>query len=160
MNASELELARSLLRGHRWAALATVRNGTPYASMAAYATAPDLSCLYLHLSRLAPHTQNLLKHPEVALVISAPDDGATDPQTLARLSIQGRLEPIPPGQPGYEQAKTHYIERLPDSAGLFDFSDFMLLRLVPEKLRLVGGFARAYSLSPQELVVAQDAPSS
>lgn len=155
MNTAVKDQVCALLRSQRWAALATMRNDVPYASMVAFVAAPDFSCLYLHLSRLASHTRNLLKNPRVTLVISEQDNGTGDPQTLARLSIQGRLEPFAPDHAGYQEARALYIARLPASEGLFDFSDFMLLRLIPERLRYVGGFARAYDLSPQDLLATE-----
>ena len=50
-----------LLTHYRWAALATAdSNSTPMASMAGFVMGQNASVIYLHLSRLAAHTGNLL----------------------------------------------------------------------------------------------------
>lgn len=151
MDPSTLDHARQLIRTQRWAALATLRQDEPFASMVAYVPAADLSYLLLHLSRLAPHTQNLLKNSHASLVISEPDTGQGDPQTLARVSITGTIAAFMPEAPEYLEAKQRYIARLPDAEMLFGFGDFMLLKLTPRKVRFVGGFAQAHGISPEEL---------
>lgn len=151
MENATLAHVRQLIRAQRWAALATVRNDEPFASMVAYVPAADLSYILLHLSRLAPHTQNLLKNSNASLVIGEPDTGQGDPQTLARVSITGAIAAFLPEAPDYLEAKQRYIARLPDAEMLFGFGDFMLLKLVPRKVRFVGGFAQAHGITPEEL---------
>lgn len=149
---NELRCAAAMIRQHRWAALATIdASGHPAASMVAYATEPDLSAFWLHLSRLASHTKNLLQRGSTSLIISEPDSGRADPQTLARVSVSGTVEEVPRGSETYERGRTHYLHRLPDAKPLFGFGDFILFRLVPTRIRYVGGFARAFDLKPQAL---------
>lgn len=78
-----------LLASSRWAALAVVVEGAPSAAMTSYTLAPDGTALYVHLSQMALHTRALLEEPRAALVVSAPDPGDGDPQTLPRLSLSG-----------------------------------------------------------------------
>jgi len=146
-----IDQARQLLRQQRWAALATLRNDTPLATMVAYVTATDFSCLYLHLSTLAAHSHNLQRNPNISMVISEPDLGSQDPQTLARLTVSGQAEKLDPQQSGHDGIRSLYIGKFPDSEMLFTFSDFSLYRVRPEKLRLVGGFAQAFNITPGQL---------
>lgn len=146
-----LEIAR-LIHAQRWASLATLHDGQPHASMVAYCPAADTSHFLLHLSRLAPHTRYLLDNRQVSLAISEQDDGREDPQTLARLSVEGIIEEIARGSPEYIAGKAIYLDRIPASAPLFDFGDFSLFRFLPTKMRYVGGFARARNLSPVDLL--------
>jgi putative heme iron utilization protein len=122
--------------------------------MVAYACKPDFGGFLLLLSGLSQHTRNLLTSPAASFVISEPDTGAGNPQTLARVSIQGEATPITEDMPGYAEAKAVYKKRLPASSPLFGFGDFILFRLVPRDARFVAGFARAYTLSAQELTEA------
>jgi putative heme iron utilization protein len=145
-----------LIRSQRWASLATVDNGVPYASMVAYVAEPDFSGFILHLSLLSAHTQHLLAEPRASLIISEPDMGKGDPQTLARVGIQGTVKEMPRAESEYEEARRLYIERLPDSEMLFSFGDFILFRLVAKKARFIGGFARATTLSPSQLRAAAE----
>lgn len=141
-----------LLRSQRWAAMASLdHNQLPFASMVAYAQSNDMCCLYLHLSRLASHVQNITRNPRVSLVVSEPDDGVGNPQELARLSLSGDVQIIERDSPEYEEARTCYLRRLPDSEHLFEFADFNLFRLDLLKGRYVGGFGNAFSLSMEEL---------
>ena len=143
-------LAR-VIRGQRWAALATRGQEAPLASMVAYACEPDFGGFFMLLSGLSLHTRNLLTSPPASLVISEPDSGVGNPQTLARVSIQGEAKPLREDSPGYAEAKAVYEKRLPASAPLFGFEDFSLFRLVPHEARFIAGFARAYTVSAEEL---------
>jgi putative heme iron utilization protein len=149
-NADEQQQLWALIAGQRQAALATLHNGRPAISMVTYAQAHD-GCFLLHLSALAQHTGDLLAQPELALLISEPDKGTRNPQTLQRLSIEGRAECLERGSAEYEAAKAIYLQRLPQSEITFSLGDFSLFRIVPERARFVAGFGRAYDLSHEQL---------
>jgi len=149
--ADELQGAIALMRGQRWAALATAEDNVPYVSSVAYACEDDLSGFLLHLSRLASHTARLLRNPRAALLVSEPDDGRSDPQTLARLRMTGRMEHVARQSKDYAASRETYLTRLPESEPLFAFSDFELFRFVPKDIRYVAGFARAYTFTPGQL---------
>jgi putative heme iron utilization protein len=152
MEATERKILARLIRGGRWAALATVGDRAPLASMVAFACEPGFAGFLLHLSRLSAHTRNLLSTPSASIAISEPDTAQVDnPQTLARVSIQGEARPLPKQSPGYEEAKALYEKRFPESSPLFGFEDFLLFRLLPKEARFVAGFARAYTVSGEEL---------
>lgn len=140
-----------LISSQRWAALATLAENGPLASMVAYVAEPGLGGFLLHLSRLAAHTCNLLQDARASLVITEPDTGEGDPQTLARVSMQGRVVSLSRDSKEFSVARTAYIHRLPASERLFGFSDFVLFRLQPIDVRYIGGFARAYTLSGEQL---------
>ncbi|OOZ38605.1 hypothetical protein BOW53_14940 [Solemya pervernicosa gill symbiont] len=141
-----------LIRSQRWAALATLqKDGTPLASMVAYAFDDNFSQLYLHLSQLAAHTGNLLERPTISLVISEPDDGRKDPQTLARLTLNGEVTAVKPDSQTYTLGKARYLGQLPESEQLFEFGDFALYAFQSVDVRYVGGFARAWSFNQSDL---------
>ena len=141
----QLAVAR-LIRAQRWAGLATAdENGAPQAAMVAYAFNDQFTEFYIHVSQLSTHTKQMLAKPTISLVISEPDTGEGDPQTLARLSISGLVRTIERGSKDYEKAKNAYLNRLPTAEQLFGFGDFVLFALVPESIRFVGGFAQAHS---------------
>lgn len=143
-----------LLLASRWAALAVVVDGAPAAAMTSYALAPDGAALYLHLSQMALHTRALLTEPRAALVVSAPDTGEGDPQTLPRLSLSGVALALVPGTPEYEAGRAAFVGRFPDAAERFDLADFVLFRFEPADARWVGGFARALRMSGAQLAEA------
>ena len=143
---------RQLLLTQRWAAVASLReDGGPAAAFVAYVPEPGFNGFLLHISRLAAHTRNLLQRPALALAISEPDTGRGDPQLLARITIQGSASVIPRGTPDYLESRECYLGKLPDAEQLFGFEDFVLVRLHPQEARYVGGFARAFHLTAEQL---------
>ena len=140
-----------LISGQRWAALATLSEDGPLASMVAYVPESGVSGFLLYLSRLAAHTRNLLQDARASLVITQSDSGEGDPQTLARVSLQGKVVALNRDSEGFTAARAAYIRRLPEAELLFGFSDFVLFRLEPAEVRYIGGFARAYTLNGEQL---------
>jgi hypothetical protein len=154
MNLQEQQLMADLIRNRHWAALATQGPEGPEASWVAYVPEADFGGFLLHLSTLAAHTRNLLANPRAGLAISEPERDGEDPQTLARVMIQGRIVVLPRNSEDYQKAAWHYQEQLPGSAPRLEFGDFLLLRLTPARIRFVGGFARAYTLDDTALRAA------
>ncbi len=146
MHLQEQQIMADVIRKRCWAALATYGPDGPEASWTAYVAEADFSGFLLHLSTLSAHTRNLLADPRVSLAISEPERDSEDPQTLARVMIQGHIAIIVKDASDYQEAARRYQERLPDSIPRFAFGDFLLLRLTPVRARFVGGFARAYTV--------------
>ena len=151
MKHEELAVVASLIRGSRQGALGTLHNGAPFVSMVAYAPEPSFGGYLLHLSRLSPHTRHLLEAPAAALLIAERDDDRDDVQTLARITLMGDARPIDLADPAYPTARDCYLARLPAAELLFTFPDFLLFRMAPREARYIGGFARAYTLTPEHL---------
>jgi putative heme iron utilization protein len=149
-SAVRLEIARLVL-DQRWAALATLHQGLPLASMVAYASEPGLEGLLFFVSELALHTRNLLEEPRASLAITAPDTGEGDPQLLPRVTLGGRAEPVERETDAFAQAGARYLAHFPDAAPRFGLSDFLMFRFVVSDARYVGGFARAVTLTGEQL---------
>lgn len=154
MDEQVLRAVGTLLREQRWAALATQRDGQPLAAQVAFVAEPGLGSCLLHLSRLSAHTRQLRAEPRAALAVGAPDDGREDPQTLARVTLEGRAEPLPRDAADWPAARARYLARLPAAALWFDFGDFALFRFAVTRARFVGGFANAHTLRPDDLRAA------
>lgn len=147
-----MQRLRRLLRDSRWMTLATVRDGAPYASWVAGVAEDDLSGLLLHLSGLALHTRHLATDPRASLSISEPDtDPQTDPQQLARISLQGRVMRLARDANDYAAARAGYLRRLPQAAQQFELGDFDLYRFVPDSGRYISGFGGIHRIGPAEL---------
>ncbi len=155
---SQLARLARLAGEKRWAALATVgADGLPMASMVGYVTDGSPAVVYLHLSRLAAHTGNLLANGGAALVVSEEDDGSADPQECARVTLQGKARAVARDSDEYRRARALYLQRLPASERLFDFPDFTLFRLEVDEARFVGGFGQARTFSAADLRQAAQA---
>ena len=137
-----------LLSKERIAHLATLRGGAPMASMTLYLADKTLSAFYVHVSRLAWHTQDMLHDPRVALSIAETDDGRADPFTLMRVSIRGEATQL---QGEHPALKAKWLERFPQQAINFELADFSFWRIIPRDARFVAGFGRIHNLSAADL---------
>jgi heme iron utilization protein len=121
--------------------------------MVAFAIAPDGSALVLHLSTLAAHTRHLLAEPRVSLLLSEPDQpDVDDVQTLARLTIYGQAQLLTPDDAVYADCRSAYLRRFAAAEMRFGFADFVLVRVVVDQARFVGGFAQARTLAQSQLI--------
>jgi putative heme iron utilization protein len=150
-SASEQTLAR-LIRDTRLAALGTIHNGEPNLAMMAVAFESDFSAFYIHVSKLGKHTGDMENDPHMSLLLTEADDHRPDPQTLARVSIQGTATVLLRDNPDYARVKTLYLKRFPEAEQLFSLGDFNLWKITPKGGRFVAGFGRAFNLVPEALI--------
>ncbi len=136
-----------LITGARTGVLLTLRNGHPFGSHVPYLLGADWSCAYLHLSRLALHTQHLLEDSRVSLFIAEPDEPGKNPLALQRLNVQGTARILPVDHESYESVKQRYLAKFPQSKMMFGFGDFALWELRMRDAHLVLGFGQAYQAS-------------
>ncbi len=145
MDAETGQLLKNLLRKERIAHLGTLRSGAPMVSMTLYLPAPDFSAFYVHVSRLAWHTQDMLQDARVALSIAESDDARADPFTLMRVTIRGEAAQITDGP------KDAWLARFPEQASNFQLADFSFWRITPRDARFVAGFGTILNLSAKDL---------
>lgn len=118
--------------------------------MILYAVSSDFAQFYIHTSRLALHTQDILKDLRVSLMIAETDTGDKDPQTLVRVSIRGEAVAVPATAADYEEAKTVYLEKFPEATFNFTLGDFSIYRIVPRTARYVTGFGQIFNLTAED----------
>jgi len=138
----------TLIRGQRIAHLATLRQAAPMASMTLYLPGADFAAFYVHVSRLAWHTQDMAQDGRVALSIAEADDGRADPFTLQRITIRGNATNLEGEQP---ELQRQWLTCFPEQAINFELADFSFWRIAPRDARFVAGFGRIHSLSAAEL---------
>ena len=112
---SELHVLRSLLLGRSTAALATLHDGRPAASMIPFATLVSGAgpLVVTHVSGLAAHTRDMRSSPEVSLLVTGPEAAESMPQSLPRVSLSARAEFIPLDHPDYPVLKAGYLAKFP-----------------------------------------------
>lgn len=145
-----IEAAQELLAQTRAGALGSINpDGSPLVTLVAVATMADGAPLLL-LSRIAAHTQNILRNPSASLLIEGTSDDP-DPMTAPRLSINGILMALE----GHEVAasKVRFIEKHPGSEAYDTELDFSYFRLAIESARFNQGFGRFRKLGPDDLLV-------
>ncbi len=108
--------------------------GYPHGSYVTFAMhGPDPVFL---ISKLATHTQNLMKDPRASLM--AHESHAEDPLANGRVTLLGpcvRLEDD-------GEARAAYLAVQPQAEYYVDFADFSFYRLTVESLRYIGGYGR------------------
>jgi hypothetical protein len=146
MDSETALLLRKLVFQERTAHLATLRGGAPMASMTLFLPEPDLSAFYVHVSRLAWHTQDMAQDARVALSIAETDDRRPDPFTLMRVTVRGEAFQLKDNL-----LKQRWLERFPEQAINFELADFSFWKIAPRDARFVAGFGRIHNLSAAEL---------
>ena len=148
MDAATRSALARLLRAERIAHLATLRGAAPMASMTLYMPSRDFAAFYVHVSRLAWHTQDMLQDPRVALSIAETDDRRRDPFTLMRVSIRGDAVQFIDKQ---ESLKAAWLARFPEQAINFELADFSFWQITPRDARFVAGYGSIHNLSATDL---------
>lgn len=146
------QIAWRLIHDMRHAVLGTLDpdSGTPLLTRIAVQTDRDGTPLAL-LSGLAAHSRALAADSRAGLLIT---DGAAikgDVMTHARLSIQAIAVPADPDP----LRRSAWLERDPKARVYIDLPDFRFWRIEPQRALLNAGFARAYVLSPADLLAAR-----
>jgi putative heme iron utilization protein len=145
MSNDEVQAAwEKLVEQVRTGVLLTLRNGHPFGSHVPYLLGDDWSHAYLHLSRLAFHTQHLLADSRMSLFIAEPDRPGKNPSALQRINLQGQAAILAPTHASYETVKQRYLDKFPQSQMMFGFGDFALWELQMHDAHLVLGFGQAY----------------
>jgi putative heme iron utilization protein len=140
--------AKRLLRTIRSAALATLTEGHPFASLVNIATYYDGSPILL-ISQLAGHTRHLSTDPRISLLLC--QGGRGDPLAHPRLTLLGRTEKI--DDPDRRAVlRTRFLNRHPKSALYADFADFAFHQVRLEDAHLNGGFGRAAAFPVEQLL--------
>jgi len=140
----------SLVLNRRLAALGTLHDGSPLVSMVLYAARPNLSKLFIHVSRLALHTGGLLADPRVGLLIAEADRPNRNPLAMSRVSIQGLAHVLDPHSNDFEEAREVYINAHPNAAFNFGLGDFLLVGIRPHSARFVAGFGRIVDIDSDD----------
>ena len=142
-------LARSLLRRSRQGALATLMasSGDPYCSLVNVASHADGSPILL-ISRLALHTQNILRDSRVSLMLDDRAEG--DPLEQSRIMLAGRAEEA--GGEHREMLRRRYLNAHPSAQTFVDFNDFSFFGVRPIRAHLVAGFGRIVDLTPEQFL--------
>ncbi|AXV15927.1 pyridoxamine 5'-phosphate oxidase [Neorhizobium sp. SOG26] len=149
-------LARTLLRGARYMALAVLDPETGFPSVSRVLTGTDIDGVPVILvSALASHTKALRADPRCSLLAGEPGKG--DPLAHPRITVQCIAEPVRRETPQHERRRSRFLNRHPKAALYLDFGDFQFLRITPQTAALNAGFGRAYILPGSDLVIAEPA---
>ncbi len=139
-------MSRELLRATRAGALATndPASGFPLATLVNVATDADGAPLLL-LSDLSLHTRNLRADGRCSLLLA--EQGKGDPLAHPRLTLVGTCAVTEA-----PRARRRFLSKHPKSQLYVDLPDFTFWRMSVSDLHLNGGFARAATLTPRDVL--------
>lgn len=143
---------QSLLERVNTLQMATLaENGQPYASYSPYIR-DEQGNLYVFVSQLARHTQNLQKADEVSVLILEDEQDSRQIFARNRLQYQCKVEPLAKDDDAYEPLLDAMQEQFGETLTLLrTLPDFHLFRFVPFSGSLVIGFGQAYQLTGKGL---------
>jgi hypothetical protein len=136
----------ALLAGQQLAVLITTGAEGPHGSLVAFRPSPDLRELVFATSRATLKFENLLRQPQVALLVDNRSNQAADFRLAAAATAYG-----PAREAGGEERaplEAAYLERHPDLHGFVASPDCALVRVTVERYRLVRRFRDVTILVP------------
>ena len=153
---------RELLNTQRTAALAVQPLAdfsasalpAPCLSFVPWAWCSDFSCLVIHVSGLASHTNAMQAHPAVSLMMVAAEVPGQGVHALERISIAGVASTPPRDSALWQALKSSYLARFPEAEAMTMLGDFRFLCITPSAGRHVAGFGSAREVSDQDLIAA------
>ncbi|CDZ57721.1 HugZ family pyridoxamine 5'-phosphate oxidase [Neorhizobium galegae] len=147
-------LARALVRGARYMALAVLDPETGFPSASRALTGTDIDGVPVILvSSLSGHTKGLVADPRCSLLAGEPGKG--DPLAHPRITVQCLAEGVVRDTPEHARVRQRFLDRHPKAALYADFGDFRFFRITPQAASLNGGFGRAYLLTGSDLVIPE-----
>jgi putative heme iron utilization protein len=145
------DLAAALRHNLSSAVLGTASaTGEPDASVVA-TLLDDTGAFVVYVSGLTAHTRHLRVNPRVSVLLLEPESAATQALARRRLSFACTAEAV--GRESAEhdalvgQFRAKFGAAIDLLAGL---PDFQMMRLVPQRGRLVAGFGAAFEVDPQD----------
>jgi putative heme iron utilization protein len=148
MEQEELSLVKKLLTDCRVLSLGVLVDGKPHVGLLPFVSAADYRSALVHASQLARHSRGLQPGSLFSVLIYASDEQENDALQVPRVTISGTVQLVAQADADFEGSRQAYIDQFPSSAQTFHLGDFNLYRLNFEWGRLVSGFARAITLSP------------
>ncbi|MBT8436988.1 MAG: pyridoxamine 5'-phosphate oxidase family protein [Gammaproteobacteria bacterium] len=107
---------------------------------------------YLFLSQLANHTANLMRNPELGLMLIEDDFEAASAFARQRISLQGRAEPVERDSDCFNSVISLFHQRFGKVMKIIEpLPDFQLFCVRVTSGRFVRGFGQAYELTGARL---------
>lgn len=124
-------------------------SGVPHASVTPYVRCNDQ--LYVYVSGLAKHTDNLINHPQISILFSEDEQEAKQPFARKRLSFQAKVQVISRNDEQWPAVLAAFDDRFgPIMSVLKGLPDFVLLQIEPKQGLFVKGFGDAHQVSWEE----------
>jgi putative heme iron utilization protein len=124
--------------------------GVPDSSVAPFVLSPD-GLLHTYISNLSLHTANLRANSRASVLLIEDESTAAHLLARRRLTLRCTAAFIARDDAGFAAPMRALREKFgPVMSHLDSMHDFHLVRLVPDRARLVAGFGQAYDADPQD----------
>ena len=139
-----IQRMKELIRSRDLCVLATTSGGRPHCSLMAYVTDDDCAVLYMTTLKDSTKYANLVRNPEVSLLVDTRDSPEPDGGTGIRaLTVSGRYEP-PEAEDEERRARTALLERHPGLEPLLRDENAAVIRIRMKTLLLLDGPQEAH----------------
>ncbi|MEM4409499.1 MAG: pyridoxamine 5'-phosphate oxidase family protein [Candidatus Caldarchaeum sp.] len=145
MKTEEKQKIAALLAKEHVAVVATHGEEWPTATMQAFAETPDLDVILIMLES-APKFQNLLRRPQVALVIDDRDTGDVKTLQVIRVSIQGIAREVEKQSPEWQELQAIFLKKNPFEEPFFKYDALRMIRVAPKRITYANGVAEHFSV--------------
>ncbi len=124
--------------------------GEPEASVAAAVLAADGS-FHIFVSGLATHTRHLVETQRASVLLAEDEADTAQPLARRRLTFACTATVIARDQPEFSASLPALRAKLGPAFDLLTtLGDFQLIRLTPQRGRLVAGFGETYEVDPRD----------
>jgi len=123
-------------------------DGEPAASVVA-AILDEAGAFVIYVSGLAVHTRHLQANPRASVLLAEAEAPAGNPFARRRLTFACRVVPVAPGTDDHRTLVATLRTKFGDIISVLSgLPDFQLVRLIPQRGRLVAGFGAAFEVEP------------
>jgi nitroimidazol reductase NimA-like FMN-containing flavoprotein (pyridoxamine 5'-phosphate oxidase superfamily) len=143
MDAEQKQKIAALLAKEHVLVIATQGDEWPTATMQAFAETPDLDVILIMLET-APKFQNLLKRPNVALIIDDRDKGDVKTLQVIRVSIQGAVREVQRRSTEWKELQDVFLKKNPFEEPFFKYDALRMVRVSPKKIVYANGVAEHF----------------
>jgi general stress protein 26 len=116
----------------------------PTATVQAFAETADLDLLFI-MGDSAEKFQNLLKRPNVTVMVDTRDVGDVAKFQVSRASIQGVASEVPHG-PQWDSLKDIFLKKNPFEAPFFGNPALRLVRVKPKRVSYMGADRQGFKV--------------
>jgi len=142
--------ARRLLHAHADGILATQSAdmpGYPFSSVMPFCLDREGMPIVL-VANIAQHTRNMHHDEKVSLIVF--ERGADDLQTAGRLTLLAKATPVAASE---HETRERYYRYFPEAREYHAMHDFAFWRLLPQRLRYIGGFGVIRWFEPDDVLM-------
>jgi heme iron utilization protein len=145
----KVRAARELFLSQSFGVLSTISldvPGYPFGSITPYCV-DDRTHPVIYISTIAQHTRNILADPRVSLTVVENNVESDDVQSRGRVTYVADARPVTKDE---ASVRSRYFRHFPSSRQYDQTHDFAFFRLLPQRIRFIGGFGQIFWIEPEE----------